>query len=46
MAHDVVEANVLETDLLDGFLEVAVVEDFEGVAVDEEHGVAFDLGVA
>ena len=46
MAHDVVEANVLEADLLDGLLEVTVVQDFQGVSIDEEHGVAFDLGMA
>jgi len=45
-AHDVVEPHVLEADLLHRLLEVGIVEDLEGVAVDEEHGVAFDLRVA
>lgn len=43
---DVIEANVLEGDLLDSLLEIRVIEDFESVAVDEQLVVTFNLRVA
>lgn len=44
-AYDVIEAHILEGDLLDRLLEIEVVEDLKRVAVDEKFVVAFDLGV-
>lgn len=46
VADDVVKAHVLKRNLFHSFLELDVIEDFEGVAIDEEHGVAFNLSVA
>ena len=45
MADNIVKSNVLETDLLNGFLEIAIIKHLEGVTVDKEHSVAFDLSV-
>lgn len=42
----VVEADVLERDLLDSLLELSVVKDFKSVAVDKKFIVTFDLSVA
>lgn len=44
-ANNVVKADVLERDLLNRLLKVQVVENFQGVAVDEKFVVALDLGV-
>jgi len=44
-ADDVIEADVLERNLLHGFLELRVVQNFESVSVNEKFVVAFDLGV-
>ena len=44
--YNTVEAHVLEGDLLDGLLEIRVVEDLKSVTVDKKFVVAFDLSVA
>ena len=46
VANNVVEANILEAYLLHCLLEVRVVQDFQGVPVNEKHRIAFNFGVA
>jgi hypothetical protein len=46
VADDVVEADILEAYLLHSLLEVRIVQDFQGVPINEKHRIAFDFGVA
>ena len=43
--NDVVEANILEGDLLNRLLKVEVVQHLQGVSIDEKFIVTFDLSV-
>ena len=44
-ANDVVEADILEGDLLHGLLEVQIIQNLKCVAVNEKFVVTFDLSV-
>ncbi len=46
MADYVIEPDILEADLFNRLLEVSIVEHLQGVPVDEQHCVSFDLRVA
>ena len=45
-ANDVVKAHILERNLLNGLLEIQVVQDLEGIAVNEKFVVTFNFSMA
>ena len=42
---NLVESDVLETYLFDSFLEVLIIQHFEGISVDKKFLIAFDFSV-